>query len=151
MHGGGGDSNADPNLTPLLDVVLQLIMFFMITVNFVRVDHISEQVNLPIAQAAVPMEKTTEEWVFLNINDKGRLMGSMEPLNAPGELEVHLRKLVEHLERTAQLQGEKGDPKIILVLRADKEVRFEQLWDFMETGKRAGIKRFQFRAMKKQG
>lgn len=149
--GGGGDANADPNLTPLLDVVLQLIMFFMITVNFVRVDHISEQVNLPIAQAAVPMEKTTEEWVFLNINDKGRLMGAMEQFNAPGELELHLKKRIEQLERTAQLQGEKGDLKIILVLRADKEVRFEQLWDYMETGKRAGIKRFQFRAMKKQG
>ncbi len=149
MH-AGGDSNADPNLTPLLDVVLQLIMFFMITVNFVRVDQISEQVDLPIAQAAVPMEKTAEDWEFLNINRDGRLMGSMEPMNAPGELELYLKKRIEHLERLAQLQGQKGDPKIILVLRADKDVRYKNLWDYVEIGRRAGIKRFQFRAMKKQ-
>ncbi len=37
---------ADPNLVPLLDVVLQLIMFFMITVNFVRVDQFDDCAGL---------------------------------------------------------------------------------------------------------
>ena len=36
MSASAEGNETDPNLTPLLDVVLQLIMFFMITVNFVR-------------------------------------------------------------------------------------------------------------------
>ena len=50
-HGGADDNSADPNLTPLLDLVLQLLMFFIINVNFV-----AEQVgntNLPGVQAIV--------------------------------------------------------------------------------------------------
>ena len=44
-HGPSAEgSNAEPNLTPLLDVVLQLLMFFMMCVNFV-----TEQVNEDIA------------------------------------------------------------------------------------------------------
>ena len=43
MSHGGSDSgvSAEPNMTPLLDLVLQLLMFFIINVNFV-----SEQVNV---------------------------------------------------------------------------------------------------------
>ena len=43
VDGGGAP---DPNLTPLLDLVLQLIMFFMITVNFIRVDQFDDSVRL---------------------------------------------------------------------------------------------------------
>jgi len=34
MSASAEGSETDPNLTPLLDVVLQLIMFFLLTVNF---------------------------------------------------------------------------------------------------------------------
>ena len=49
----GGD--AEVNLTPLLDVVLQLIMFFLITVNFERQDRFTG-VTLPPVQIAVPID-----------------------------------------------------------------------------------------------
>src|SRR5438270_14000425 len=35
-HGPAADSTIEPNLTPLLDLVLQLLMYFMITVNFTQ-------------------------------------------------------------------------------------------------------------------
>src|SRR5262252_4404922 len=65
-HGGGGSSSeVDPNLTPLLDLVLQLLMFFIINVNFV-----SEQVNpdivLPPSQSARPMGNVLEGDIYLN-------------------------------------------------------------------------------------
>ncbi|MFN6050729.1 MAG: ExbD/TolR family protein, partial [Planctomycetia bacterium] len=46
-HGGSSDGgNMEPNLTPLLDVVLQLLMFFMMCVNFVT-NQVSEDIILP--------------------------------------------------------------------------------------------------------
>ena len=56
-HGGGAEGGmADPNLTPLLDVVLQLLMFFMMCVNFVT-EQVNEDISLPVSQAVKPMDK----------------------------------------------------------------------------------------------
>ena len=44
-----------PNLTPLLDVVLQLITFFMMLVHFgTRLEGATKAVRLPVAPAALP-------------------------------------------------------------------------------------------------
>jgi biopolymer transport protein ExbD len=146
MHG----SDDDPNLVPLLDLVFQLIMFFMITVNFVRVDQINEDITLPIAQAAVPMEKSAEEFIFLNIDRNGKLVGTLEDLNGGRKLEAYLKGKMDELERQARVKGEQGEPKVVLVLRADRDARYKDIWNLVELGKTAGIKRYQFRALKKQ-
>ena len=57
MSANVASDEIDVNLTPLLDLVLQLIMFFIITVNFVRVDQFDESVSLPVAQSAVPLKQ----------------------------------------------------------------------------------------------
>ena len=53
MHGGAAEA-AEPNLTPLLDLVLQLVMFFMIVSNFIM-EQTNEAVRLPIAVSAKPI------------------------------------------------------------------------------------------------
>jgi biopolymer transport protein ExbD len=143
-----GEEAGEPNLVPLLDLVFQLIMFFMITVNFVRLDQINEEVSLPMAQSAVPLDTSAEEFVFLNINKDGKLVGTLEELNGGRKLEEYLKNLMIHLERKARIQGDKSEPKIVMVLRADKDARYKQIWDYLEIGKSAGIKRYQFRALK---
>ena len=51
-HGAAADlAHAEPNLTPLLDVVLQLLMFFMMCVNFVN-EQVKEDVKLPESASA---------------------------------------------------------------------------------------------------
>ncbi len=66
-HGGGSDGGAcEPNLTPLLDVVLQLLMFFMISVNFVS-EQINEDIRLPKSQAVKPMDKADTDVLYLNV------------------------------------------------------------------------------------
>src|SRR5438270_9862169 len=66
-HGVAGAAPAmEPNLTPLLDMVLQLLMFFMMCVNFVT-EQVSEDVKLPVSQSARPMDKTESDVLFLNL------------------------------------------------------------------------------------
>src|SRR5581483_7533469 len=101
MHGGGDD--ADPNLVPLLDLVFQLIMFFMITVNFVSADQINEEVLLPVAQYAVPLDNSAESWIYLNLNKEGKLVGSAEALDTPEKLKAHLKTEKEAREREARI------------------------------------------------
>ena len=144
---------ADPNLIPLLDVVLQLIMFFMITVNFVRVDQFDDTISLPVAQSAVLLDKTAEEWIFLNLNADGKLIGALSnfSLDTPGKLQAHLGREKEDLKRIWQAKNpEKNaerDFKVVVVLRADKDCRYSQVWEVLHSCQQAGYRRWQMRVM----
>ena len=51
---GGDPYRLDMNLTPLLDVVLQLITFFMMLVHFgTQIEAADREVRLPVAPAAL--------------------------------------------------------------------------------------------------
>src|SRR5437773_1333609 len=101
MSASVGSEGADPNLTPLLDLVLQLIMFFMITVNFVRVDQFDDQIKLPVATSATPLDASAEDLIFLNLNAKGELVGTLNnfALDTPQKLKVYLIGEKENRER----------------------------------------------------
>src|SRR3954453_4797077 len=101
MSGNVDNAAADPNLTPLLDLVLQLIMFFMITVNFVRVDQFDDSIALPVASSAIPIDNTAEEWIFLNLDGAGKLVGTLSSfvLDTPEKVKVHLMHEKEALTR----------------------------------------------------
>ena len=62
---GGEGSVAEPNLTPLLDVVLQLLMFFMMCVNFVN-EQVNEEIRLPKSQSVKPMDKADTDVLYVN-------------------------------------------------------------------------------------
>lgn len=63
----------EPNLVPLLDLVLQLVMFFMACTNFAK-ENISEAVKLPLAQTAKPIEDDElrrHELIYVNVEENG--------------------------------------------------------------------------------
>jgi biopolymer transport protein ExbD len=143
----------DVNLTPLLDLVLQLIMFFMITVNFVRVDQFDDAITLPMASQAVPLDNSAEDWVFLNLDGEGRLVGTLKNalLDTPGKLKAHLEREKESLERAGKARGKTGEIKIVVILRADKECKNEDIWGCLSSCQRAGFKHWQLRVMTQAG
>ena len=149
MSASIADEGLDVNLTPLLDLVLQLIMFFMITVNFVRVDQFDESINLPMASQAVPLDNTAEDWVFLNMDSQGRPAGALKnvALNTPEKLKAFLEREKESLERAAKARGKTGEIKITIVLRADKDTQNDEVWSFLASCQRAGFKHWQWRVM----
>src|SRR5215471_6124973 len=93
MHGAGSDIKAEPNLVPLLDLVFQLIMFFMICVNFVS-EQVNKDIQLPVSQSARAMDKGEVDVLFLNMDRDGNLMisGQPRPLNTHGEIQYYLRQ-----------------------------------------------------------
>jgi len=139
----------DVNLTPLLDLVLQLIMFFLITVNFVHVDQFDDSIQLPLASQAVPLDNAAQDWVFLNMNGSGQLVGTLSTfvLDTPEKLKVHLMREKESLERTARARGKAGEVKIVVILRADKNCKYSDVWTVLNSCQRAGFKHWQLRVM----
>ena len=63
-----------PNLTPLLDVVLQLITFFMMLVHFgTRLEGANRMVRLPVAPAALPGSDLTIDRLPVTMDRRGAL------------------------------------------------------------------------------
>ena len=64
---------AEPDLTPLLDMVFQLITFFMLVVNF-KGAALDTSLQLPVLGSARPLEwKGDREPLMLNVDNQGRV------------------------------------------------------------------------------
>jgi biopolymer transport protein ExbD len=65
----------NPNLTPLLDVVLQLITFFMMLIHFgTKLEGATRAVRLPVAPAALPGPDLSLDRLTVSLDAKGRLL-----------------------------------------------------------------------------
>src|SRR5438445_4074680 len=96
---GDSGERADPNLTPLLDVVLQLLMFFMMCVNFVT-EQVNQNIELPVAQSARPMDKGEVDVLFLNVDRKGNLVvPGHDSLTTSAAISYYLRQQYTDAER----------------------------------------------------
>src|SRR5947209_19459647 len=70
-----GEQFLNPNLTPLLDVVLQLITFFMMLIHFgVKIEGETKSVRLPTAPAALPSAEMSLDRLVVAIDRQGRLL-----------------------------------------------------------------------------
>jgi biopolymer transport protein ExbD len=82
MSASVSDEGVDVNLTPLLDLVLQLIMFFMITIRLVQYETSNEDIDLPSAALTATKDddkKINRFPVWVNVAGNGHLVGvSME-------------------------------------------------------------------------
>ncbi len=151
MHAPSSEgSSAEPNLTPLLDVVLQLLMFFIITTNFLA-EEFTEDIKLPRAQSARPMDKSEVDVLFLNVlaDGKVRVLGSPKPLSLQtrvGEDEIAatfwLKQQYEDAERAAK--DKKVDTAIII--RAHESVDYAHVYELMRLCKLQGFRHLKLRA-----
>jgi biopolymer transport protein ExbD len=138
---------AEPNLVPLLDLVFQLIMFFMICVNFVS-EQVNEDIKLPVAQSARPMDKGEVDVLFLNLDQTGKVMVPGEqPLVTLGERQFYLRQKYADTKRNSK----SGQVSTVVIVRADRNTNYGQLFELLHLCKQAGYRKMQIRAYTKSG
>ena len=118
-----------PNLTPLLDMVLQLITFFMMLVHFgSRLEGANRAIRLPLAPASLPGSELALDRMSVGIDAQGRLLDAdQRPLDEKaaaqwwdGEAKARRRGL-ETLKHTAA--GEDSLPTLV-ILRADRDASY---------------------------
>jgi biopolymer transport protein ExbD len=147
MHAPSAGVKAEPNLVPLLDVVMQLIMFFMLMVNFVNTSQINEAIILPVAQSGVPLDKTVRQVLFLNMNKDGKLLVPGENLKSDALITAYLRRERQRM-MTKQGKDDQGD-KMLVVLRADERAKTKDVFRIFRLCTEAGFKRYQSRVNSK--
>ncbi|HEX8200426.1 MAG TPA: biopolymer transporter ExbD [Isosphaeraceae bacterium] len=143
--------SAAPNLTPLLDVVFQLITFFMLVINFSN-ENYDQRIRLPVAGSARPVDKeqVARDRLILNIDRDGRLLMGGEVLDPErAAREIHLQAdLIRLNAKAAGVQLEPGaDLPTTIVLRSDRQTPFAQLFRTITTCQEAKFRKFDLKAM----
>ena len=117
------EAEQDLNLTPMIDCVFLLLIFFMVTTVFKQ--PYTLQVELPEARQATVVE---EKKLVASISADGRMEINREPVTAANIDQVLLR----------EKQGTRSLP---LIVRTDKETKHKHLLDLFEAAKRVGIEK----------
>ncbi len=145
-HGGGGggkgEVSSEPNLTPLLDLVLQLVMFFMLVANFIM-DELSERIHLPSASQAKPLTAKDTNILYLNVAKDGKIIiPTGDPLVTPDQIKFYMNQAAKN----HPLGEAQAKDKITVIIRADEEARFRDIHKTMQAIKQAGYHKLQLRA-----
>jgi biopolymer transport protein ExbD len=115
------------NLTPLIDVVFLMLIFFMVSTTFER--HAELQIDLPKADTA--REEQRREVIELAIDAEGRyFVNGRELVNTqPATLQTALNQVSE------------GDTSIPLIIRADARTPHQSVVTAMDVAARLGLLR----------
>jgi biopolymer transport protein ExbD len=142
----------EPNMTPLLDLVLQLIMFFMLCAHFVT-EQVNEAIKLPQAIAAKALDETVANYTILNIDPAGvttTLTGRGEERWETPTAVQNAMAIQYELDkaRTKPADWEKGRGRTLVILRASRDCYFKQVHDIIKACQRAGYTDIRLRALK---
>jgi biopolymer transport protein ExbD len=146
----GQSKGAEPNLTPLLDMVFQLITFFMLVINF-KGASMDLSLKLPVLGSARPLEqrKAKLEPLLLNIDSQGRV-------NAYGQkvdVEKHISREARLLRNQLKENGtavEKDELPVPVIIRADRAAPFHLVNHVLKVCQDEGYRQFSLNAMTRE-
>ncbi len=129
----------EPNLVPILDMVFQLITFFMLVINF-KASEVDKDLDLPILGSAQPTEDSVGELLVLNLRANGDLYvrGQLQQ-NPAGffRAEANIASSIHGLKL--------GEPlPVIVVVRADRALKVKQMMNVVDTCRASGFDKFDF-------
>ena len=116
------EQESEINLTPMLDVIFIMLIFFIVTTSFVKESGI--EVNRPTAATAVKQERAS---IFIAINEKGQIFLQKRKI----EIEA-VRSNIEKLHAES--------PEGSVVIQADKASETGVLVQVMDQIRLAGVK-----------
>lgn len=114
------------NMTPMIDVVFQLIIFFLLSSHLAKQEN---QLELPLPSAGMGEEDTDDERprVTINILASGQLQLGSQPIT-PDELTAHLRERLARLGKDLELR-----------IRSDREAPYRFVDPVLLASARAGL------------
>jgi biopolymer transport protein ExbD len=136
------NDKAEPNLVPMLDMVFQLITFFMLVVNFKGAET-DLSLQLPVLGSARPVDTNGQEKVLvLNIDAEGQLKvyGIAKDIEKYIAMEARLEADVISAQKKDFKFGDELPTTV--VVRADKAIPFKLLYDVVKTCQQNGYRKF---------
>jgi biopolymer transport protein ExbD len=146
---------ASPNLTPLLDVVLQLITFFMMLVHFgTRLEGATRAVRLPLAPAALPGSDLTFDRLAVVLDARGRLRVGGQVLEEEAAAQWWAQQAKARragLETLGQPGAGADDLPTVVILRADRSASYGAVRRTLEAAQDQGFAHFSLVVLRGRG
>ena len=135
------ETEMEMDMTPMIDVVFLLIIFFMIITDLSQQD--LEDVQLPLAAKAVPDKPDPEEWrPIINVTFDGEMIVKRETYfkpdvnEGPNKYDDLERLLLGFAARMEKEPLQEGSSRMVpdepILLRADRTTDFGFIQDIME-------------------
>jgi biopolymer transport protein ExbD len=163
-HSSSDADIPEPDLTPLLDLVLQLLMFFIINVSIAS-DQSNPDIKLPSSESARPLDRPLEGDIVLNqrLNteaflarqterDRDRLRNADSIIlvsNQPPMTMLQTRAwLKTEYERAERKAGAPEKVNVTIHFRPDGGLDYNELMHLMNAVKVAGFRNIKMHAQK---
>jgi len=132
-------TSTEVDMTPMIDMTIQLITFFMFTLNFTEAEQ-DERIQLPVSQLAKPVEGAAADPITLQLMRDGRVIYAGEPLP--------LAEVGGYLENEKRLMLAAGKPPTAatVIVRADGRARTGEVQELIKVCQEKGFDRFTLRA-----
>ncbi len=127
-----GRSSEEPeiNLIPMIDVLLVIIIFLMLTTTYAKFSGL--EINLPTADASKQNEQPNE--IDVSVTAGGQVLVNKSPLAV-----ADVASISEALRRAAGAQKEP-----IIVINADAKATHQSVVDIMQAAQSAGYPHISF-------
>ena len=125
-----GHDEPEINLIPLIDVLLVIIIFLMLTTTYAKFSGL--EINLPTAENSKQAEQLNE--VHVAVTASGQVLVNKTPL-----VNADVRAISEALRRAA---GDAKEP--IIVINADAKATHQSVVDIMQAAQTAGYPHISF-------
>jgi biopolymer transport protein ExbD len=133
----------NPNLTPLLDVVLQLITFFMMLVHFgSRLEGATKAVRLPSAPAALPGADLAMDRLVVLIDAAGRLLEGGRVLEGPAADAWWADQATRRRAGQETLGGSVAELSTVVIIRADRSASYGMIRRTLTRAQERGFAHF---------
>ena len=116
------------DITPMIDLVFLLVIFFMVTSSLGKVSSIN--VNLPRADKS---DENISGEVVVSINKENEIFFN--------DTKVDLKRIHEEAKKLSEFKGK-------IIIRADKESNYESVVSVIDALNKEGIKNFVLAAVK---
>ncbi|MDP3483832.1 MAG: biopolymer transporter ExbD [Sulfuricella sp.] len=127
-----GRAKEDPeiNLIPMIDVLLVILIFLMVTTTFSQIAEL--QINLPTAEAEKPADKPAAINVAVDASGRYLINGSAVADTDTAALSLALRRAA----------GDKPDP--VIIINADAKATHQAVVNVMEAARLSGYSHITF-------
>lgn len=124
VGGGGSSLNNEPNVVPMIDIMLVLLIIFMIMQPLMRK---AVDLQLPEPTPSVSTVNTASNQIVLEVLEDGSFAVNREPLTK----ENLANRLTEIYE---------GRPDKIMFVKGDPKVKYQDVIFAMDQARGAGVK-----------
>jgi len=136
-----------PDMTPMIDIVFQLVAFFMLVINFTKVDQ-NELIRLPASELAKPPEAPPESPITLQLTSQGSVIFGGEETPRGQDAILWLRpRLLRERQIIAFTPGRKV-AEATIIIRADRNAETGKVQELMQLcqERAIGFQKFKLRA-----